>query len=278
MLWLFLCTMKKIIILLFALSCGINSVDAQKFVRSGIQANLGISSATARWDKDFSVFNTFFTDIASLSTQPGLRLYAKPQFNYNLNYIRNLNKNFTWKGGLMLNSTQIERTDGDSYNDTTSIKLQEIGAQFSFVKVFHPAQGNEILIQIGASASKLSLKDNQLISKTDTTDVLGFFTITQESNLFMEVVSPLVVQGIARVEWLSSLNENWSVSASIEARIPFTLNTRFVGETVINNPLFPITTASNTPNFTMPYWSCSLGIVRILEWKKKAISNPLGAL
>lgn len=269
--------MKKIAILVFVLTYGVKTLDAQKLIRSGIQANLGISSATARWDKDFSVFSTFFTDISSLSTQPGLRLYAKPQFNYNLNYIRNLNKDFTWKGGLMLNATHIERTNGTSYNDTTSIKLQEIGAQFSFVKVFHPAQGNEILLQIGASASKLSLKDNQLISKIDTTDVLGFFTITQESTMSMELVSPLVVQGIARIEWLSSLNENWSVSASIEARIPFTMNTRFVGETVVNNPLFPITTSASTPNFTMPYWTCTLGIVRILEWKKKVISKPLGA-
>lgn len=270
--------MKKLTLLLFGLLLHMHSIDAQNLVRSGLQANLGISSSTIRWDKNFDVFNTFFTDVSTLSVQPGLRLYAKPQFNYSLNYIRNLNKNYTWKGGFMLNSTQIERTDGNSYSDTTSIKMQEVGAHLSFVKVFHPAQGNEILLSIGASASKVSLKDNQLISKVDTTDVLGFFTITQESNMFMEVVSPIVIQGIARVEWLSSLNENWSVSAAIEARLPFTMNTRFVGETVINNPLFPLTNASTTPNFSMPYWSCSLGIVRILEWKKKKASSPLGTL
>lgn len=254
------------------------NASAQKIVRSGIQANVGIASPLDRWDKNFDALSTFFTDIGSLSVQPGLRLYAKPQFNYSLSYIRNLQYKYTWKGGVFYHSTQIERTDGFTYRDTTSIQVSEMGAHLAFAKVFHPAQGNEILLEIGASAGKLSLKNNQLISKIDTTDVLGFFTITQESNLSMETVSPWLIQGIARVEWLSRLNDHWSVSASIEGRIPFTMNTRFSGQTVINNPLFPITTSTNTPNFSMPYWSCSLGIVRILEWRKKVINSPLGAL
>jgi hypothetical protein len=275
--------MKKLI-LIIAITIGFNSAsDAQKHVRSGIQANVGIASALGRWDKNFDQLSFFFTDIGSLSVQPGLRLYTKPQYNYSLNYIRNLQYKYTWKGGLFMNSTQIERNDGFSYRDTTSINISELGVQLAFVKVFHPAQGNEILLQIGASAANLSLKNNQLISKVDTTDLFGFANLMQESNLKMEAVSPWLIQGIARVEWFSRLNEKWSVSASIEGRLPFTMNTRFSGETKVDVPIipqFPITfkTNTNTPSFSMPYWSCSLGLVRIIEWKKSLVKSPLGAI
>jgi hypothetical protein len=265
--------MKNLLILSFIFI--VSSSKAQT-VKSCLQVNAGISSPTQRWDKDFDVFSTFFTDIQSFSSTPGIRLYSKPRYHGDLNYIRNILNPITWKLGIYGSSSQIERTSGLSYApDSSNIGLQELGAQAFLVKPIKAGSNHTILLQLGLQAGTLSISNNQLVKSSDTLDVVGIFEVIQESDLQMELVSSWLVQGVFRAEWLTELNEHWSLSAAAEMRLPLTSNTRFVGTSVIDNDFFPITTTTQTQAFSMPYWSFNLGVIRNFSWIKQTSASLL---
>lgn len=265
--------MKILFTFLFSISFIANSF-AQKTVQSGVQANIGISSPLDRWDKEFDVFAALFTDLQALSITNDIRLYNKPMIHAEFNYLRTVLKPYTWKIGLNSSRTSIERTSGTSYtSEDNNIEIRNLGAQAFLIRTFHPADENVIMIQLGIQASSMSLKNTELLSLSDTTDLFGITEIVQNSSLNMELNNSILIQGVARVEWMSEINENWSVSAAAEYRQPITSNTRFVGATTIENDFFPITTNFNTSDFSMPYWSFNLGIVRNITWKKQATTN-----
>lgn len=252
----------------------IASSFAQKIVQSGVQANIGISSPLERWDKEFDTFAALFSDLQALTITNDIRLYSKPMIHAEVNYLRNVLKPYTWKIGLHGSRTAIERTSGTSYEaEEDNIKIRNLGAQAFLIRTFHPADENVIMIQLGIQASTMTLNNTELLSLSDTTDLFGFTEIIQNSSLNMELSTSILIQGVARIEWMSEINENWSVSAAAEYRQPITSNTRFVGATAIENDFFPITTNFSTSDFSMPYWSFNLGIVRNITWKKEAKTN-----
>lgn len=260
--------MKTLLLITCSLLVSLNSL-AQKLVQSGIQANIGISSPLDRWDKEFDVFAPIFAEIQTLAITNDLRLYSNPKYHAEVNYLRNVIQPYTWKLGFFGSGTSIERTNGTSYAAVEdNILIRNIGAQAFFIRTFHPADENVIMIQLGIQVSSMTLNNTNLLSLSDTTDFLGIIEVNQTTNLNMELTNSVQITGVARIEWMSEINENWSVSAAAEYRQPITSNTRFVGESIIENDFFPITTNFNTSEFSMPYWSFNLGIVKNLTWQK----------
>ncbi|MEX1187784.1 MAG: hypothetical protein WED33_00900 [Bacteroidia bacterium] len=240
-----------------------------------LQYNFGIASPLERWDKDFDAFSTFFTDVQTLSSSPGLRLYGKPAYIMEFNYIRNISKPYTWKIGSHYSGTSIEKTSGTSYApDSVNIGLTNWGLQAYLIRTLQPAKNHTILFELGIDAGLLSLSNNELISTSDTVDFLGLLSVVQNSNLQMETTNKWLVQGVFKLEWLTEINENWIVSAGADFRLPLTTNTRFTGVSTIENDFFPVTTNFSTPDFSMKYWSFNLGISRsIYTAKKTKVSN-----
>jgi opacity protein-like surface antigen len=273
--------MKKYFALLFILFCAITQAQTKLF-QPGWQFSIGTGTNLDRWDKGLDSLNTFFqgdpNTLGAVPAQPALRIYNKPSYNLELNYIHNLQSRFTWKAGINAGQQKLSYTLGDSYVDSNSIKLSSAGLHALAICSFHPSDGSTLMIGIGAGVQGLLLKDNEIYSLTDTIlNISGVADLYSESTLKMNLTSSVVIQGIAQIEWINKLNEKWSISASAQARFPFNDYFTFSGESNITSTIeffgqtitTPIssTTRTSSPG-NMPYWQFNIGIVRLLEMKR----------
>jgi hypothetical protein len=262
-------------ILISLLSCTL--LTAQTKIQSGLQFTLGAGFSPNRWDADFDSLGALFVSDATLGIKglPAVRLYNKPAFSIGLNYLRNINKSYTWETGLTASTQHIGRTSGTSYLETTPIIVSTAGIQALAIRTFHPHEGSTLMIQIGAAVQGIFLKNTELINQTDTLlNVPGFLDLTRITSLEMERTSSSMIEGIGRLEWMNKLNEHWGISAAIEGRMPFTEHVRFSGITTVNNPFFPLTTRLSTRANKMNYLQVNVGIVRLIKQKSRVTITP----
>jgi len=273
--------MKKYFALVFILYSGITQAQTKLF-QPGWQFSIGTGTNLDRWDKGLDSLSSFFqgdpNTLGAEPAQPALRIYNKPSYNLELNYIHNLQSRFTWKAGINAGQQKLSYTLGDSYVDSNSIKLSSAGLNALAICSFHPSDGSTLMIGVGAGVQGLLLKDNEIYTRIDTLlNISGFADLHAESTLNMNLTSSVVIQGIAQIEWINKLNDRWSISASAQARIPFndfftfsgesnlTSTIEFFGQT-ITTPISSTTRTSSPSN--MPYWQFNIGIVRLLEMKR----------
>ncbi len=279
-----LVSMKKILLLLSLIISG--SIHSQsKLFQPGWQLSFGAGVGLQRLDANFDSLSRFFNGDATLQipAQPAIRLYNKPMFGVELNYIHNLQNTITWKAGLTGSIQQIAYSYGNTYKDSSSIKLSSAGIQAQAIKAFHPTEGSILMIGIGASIQGVFLQNTQIINRIDTlVSFQNYLNVSATSNLDMNLTSKLLIQGIASLEWINKLNDHWSLSASIQGRLPLTDNFNFTGTTIANGKLdlfgnsiaIPIsTTTATTSSSRMPYCQFNIGIIRTLNMKHVVVSN-----
>ncbi len=270
--------MRKLLPALLLLLLTITSGTAQNKIQSGWQFNIGTGFSPNRWDADFDSLGAIFLSDATLGINglPAVRLYNKPVFTLGLNYLRNIRKPYTWEAGITASTQQIGRTSGISYLEKTPITITTAGIQAFAIRTFHPNTGSTLMIQIGAAVQGVFLKNTELENQTDTLlKVPGLIDLSRISSLEMELTSPVMLQGIGRLEWINNLTDLWGISASIEGRFLVTENTRFSGITTVNNPFFPLTTRVNTPASNINYLQFNVGVVRLLQQKSRTTITPL---
>jgi hypothetical protein len=273
--------MKKYFALVFILFSGITQAQTKLF-QPGWQFSIGTGTNLDRWDKGLDSLKSFFQGdpnaLGTVPAQPELRIYNKPSYNLELNYIHNLQSRFTWKAGINAGQQKLAYTLGSSYVDSNSIKLSSAGLQALAICSFHPSDGSTLMLGLGAGVQGLFIKDNEIYTRIDTIlNISGFADLYSESALEMNLTNNFVFQGLAQIEWMNKINDNWSISASAQARIPFNDYFSFTGSSDVTSTIdlfgqtitTPIssTTRTSIPG-NMPYWQFNIGIVRLLEMKR----------
>lgn len=254
---------------------------AQDLLESAWQFQFGTGSSLQRWDKELDSLASFFNGDPTLGIpgQPALRMYGKPSLNVEINYLHNLRSSITWKAGITASRQQLSYTLGNSYVDSNSIKLQTAGFQTGVYKTFHPNPSTTILIGVGANVQGLFLSNNAIYSRTDTLlSLAGLGELSSVSSLEMNRSSNIMIQGFAHLEWINKLSEHWSLSASIEARMPFTTNYAFSSSSDVTGKIdflgqsisAPISsTQLNTRAGGLSSLQFNMGVVRVLDLKTK---------
>ena len=260
--------------------------NAQKgLYQPGWQLTIGVSSALQRWDSDMDSLSTFFNGDAAtgVPAQPMLRMYSKPQFNLELNYIHNLQNRFSWKLGALASKQQLGYTLGNSYVDSASVSISTAGIQGLALIAAHPSEGSIVTFGIGASVQYVGLSNSAFYTRNDTLiNVGGLLDVSAVSSLSMNRSSTVLVQGLAQLEWISKLNENWSISASIQGRMPFSNNFNYSSNSTVTGKIdffgqsisTPVSNVThNTSDFGMPYMQFNVGIVRMLEMRRLIVAE-----
>lgn len=278
--------MKNHLALVFIFFCGITKAQTKLF-QPGWQLSIGTGTNLGRWDNGLDSLNTFFqgdpNNLFSAPAQPALRIYNKPSYNLELNYIHNLQARFTWKAGINAGQQKLSYTLGDSYVDSNSIKLSSVGLHTLAFCSFHPSDGSTLMIGLGAGVQGMFIQNNKIYTRSDTLfNLSGYAELHSESTLEMNLINKYVFHGLAQIEWINKINDHWSISASAQARIPFTEFFSFTGTNDVSSTgnLFgqsfsiPVSSSTRTSSPSkMPYWQFNIGIVRLLEMKRMVSVN-----
>ncbi|MFM2285798.1 MAG: hypothetical protein RLZZ543_1295 [Bacteroidota bacterium] len=274
--------LKKLTFLLCLI--GLNGISTAQngLYQPGWQLNVGVSTALQRWDNDMDSLSSFFNGDAAtgVPAQPMLRVYSKPQFNLEVNYIHNLQNRFSWKLGALASKQQLGYTLGNSYVDSASVSITSAGIQGLALLAAHPTEGSIITLGIGASVQYVGLNNSAFYTRNDTLiNVGGLLDVSAVSTLSMNRSSSVLLQGLAQLEWINKLNENWSISASIQGRMPLSNNYNYSSNSTVTGKIdffgqsisTPVSVTRNTSAFGMPYMQFNVGIVRMLEMRRMVV-------
>jgi hypothetical protein len=188
-------------------------------------------------------------------------------FSVGFNYLRNLNKGFTWSFGLNYMQQSLRH-----FND--AIEAGKINIQTPTIQanlIWNPLRetGQHLLIFGGISAGVNLMQENELYSRSDTILNIPFIgALVNKAQLNLEVAETIYLDARAGISWVNEIKPGLSALFTAEYSLPLLDQYRFAGEVTEVNLIIPVASTLNTASFKIQRLNVSAGIAIQLGKKK----------